>query len=160
MVLLFVPFYALSLVVSDPTSPIVQIFTFFPYTAPFTAMLRNGLGSLPRWQAAIVITELIVFGADYLLPGRAGGRWGSADHWGVRRAGCSSGSIRGAWARREACLAPCAGPLGPFWLVWGRLASAVTRSGQRLEHASASSLMRTTPAGGSGSWTSLGSGSW
>ena len=67
MVLLFVPFYALSLVVSDPTSPIVQIFTFFPYTAPFTAMLRNGLGSLPGWQAAIVITELIVLGALVLL---------------------------------------------------------------------------------------------
>ncbi|MEO6996666.1 MAG: ABC transporter permease, partial [Terracoccus sp.] len=67
MVLLFVPFYALSLVVSDPTSPIVQVFTFFPYTAPFTAMLRNGLGSLPGWQAAIVITELIVLGSLVLL---------------------------------------------------------------------------------------------
>ncbi len=67
MVLLFVPFYALSLVVSDPTSPIVQIFTFFPYTAPFTAMLRNALGSLPGWQAGIVITELIVLGALVLL---------------------------------------------------------------------------------------------
>lgn len=53
--------------VSDPTSPIVQIFTFFPYTAPFTAMLRNGLGSLPGWQAAIVITELIVLGSLVLL---------------------------------------------------------------------------------------------
>ena len=67
MLLLFVPFYALSLVVSDPTSPIVQIFTFFPYTAPFTAMLRNGLGSLPTWQAATVITELIVLGTLVLL---------------------------------------------------------------------------------------------
>ena len=67
MLLLFVPFYALSLVVSDPTSPIVQIFTFFPYTAPFTAMLRNGLGSLPTWQAAVVITELIVLGTLVLL---------------------------------------------------------------------------------------------
>ncbi len=67
MILLFVPFYALSLVVSDPTSPIVQIFTYFPYTAPFTAMLRNGLGSLPGWQGAIVITELIVLGALVLL---------------------------------------------------------------------------------------------
>ena len=67
MALLFVPFYALSLVVSDPTSPIVQVFTFFPYTAPFTAMLRNGLGSLPGWQAAVVITELIVLGGLTLL---------------------------------------------------------------------------------------------
>ncbi len=62
-VLLFVPFYALSLVVSNPTSPIVEIFTFFPYTA----MLRNGRGSLPGWQAANVITELIVLDTLVLL---------------------------------------------------------------------------------------------
>ena len=67
MVLLFVPFYAFLLVVSDQTSPIVQVFTFFPHTAPITALLRNGLGSLPGWQASIVIIELIVIGGVVLL---------------------------------------------------------------------------------------------
>ncbi|MDN5798188.1 MAG: ABC transporter permease, partial [Intrasporangium sp.] len=67
MILLFVPFYAISLILSDPSSPIVQIFTFFPYTAPVTAMVRNGLGSLPGWQAGIVITELIILGTLVLL---------------------------------------------------------------------------------------------
>ena len=59
---LFVPFYAVSLIVSDPRSVLVQVFTYFPYTAPFTAMIRNGFGSLPGWQAGFVIAELLVLG--------------------------------------------------------------------------------------------------
>jgi ABC-2 type transport system permease protein len=56
--LIFVPFYALSLVVSDPHSPIVQIFTYFPFSAPVTALLRNGLGSLSLPEAGIVLAVL------------------------------------------------------------------------------------------------------
>ena len=62
MALIFVPFYAVSLVVSDPHAFIVQLFTFFPYSAPVTAMLRNGLGSLSPWESTIVIVELFVLG--------------------------------------------------------------------------------------------------
>ena len=50
MALIFVPFYAVSLVVSDPHSVIVQIFTYFPFSAPVTALLRNGFGSLEPAQ--------------------------------------------------------------------------------------------------------------
>jgi ABC-2 type transport system permease protein len=56
--LIFVPFYAISLVVSDPHSVIVQIFTFFPFSAPVTALLRNGLGSLSLPEAGIVLAVL------------------------------------------------------------------------------------------------------
>jgi hypothetical protein len=50
------------MIVSDPSAPIVQFFTYFPYTAPVTAMLRNGLGSLSSVESAIVIAELFIFG--------------------------------------------------------------------------------------------------
>lgn len=63
MMALFFPFYAVSLVVSNPDSFIVQIFTFFPYTAPVTAMLRNAFGSLSPLASAIVIAELFVLSA-------------------------------------------------------------------------------------------------
>ena len=63
MIMMFIPFYIVTLVVSDPGSLIVEIFTFFPFTAPITAMLRNAFGSLPGWQAGIVIAELFIFGA-------------------------------------------------------------------------------------------------
>ncbi len=62
MIMMFIPFYIVTMVVSDPGSLIVKIFTFFPFTAPITAMLRNAFGSLSGASAAIVIVELFVFG--------------------------------------------------------------------------------------------------
>ena len=59
---MFIPFYAISLIISDPDALIVQVFTFFPLTAPVTAMLRNGFGTLDALTAGIVIAELFVLG--------------------------------------------------------------------------------------------------
>jgi ABC-2 type transport system permease protein len=56
----FAPLWALALVLEDPQSFIVQVLTFFPYTAAPTAMLRNGLGTLSTTAAVIVIVELFV----------------------------------------------------------------------------------------------------
>ena len=66
MALIFVPFYAVALVVSDPHSLIVQIFTYFPFSAPVTALLRNGFGSLNPLEAGIVILILFI-GAAVML---------------------------------------------------------------------------------------------
>jgi ABC-2 type transport system permease protein len=60
--LLFAPFWVISLVASDPNSLIVQIFTYFPYSAAVTGMMRNGLGSLGTMSAIIVISELFILG--------------------------------------------------------------------------------------------------
>lgn len=60
--LMFVPFYAISLIISDPGALIVQVFTFFPLTAPVTAMLRNALDTLDALTAGTVIAELFVLG--------------------------------------------------------------------------------------------------
>jgi ABC-2 type transport system permease protein len=62
MALIFVPFYASSLIVSHPSALIVQVFTYFPYTAPVTGMLRNGFGSLGLGEAAGLILELFAVG--------------------------------------------------------------------------------------------------
>ncbi len=58
IILMIVPLYSPSLVLSDPRSPAVQLFTYFLHWAPITAVLRNAFGSLAGWEAAIVITEL------------------------------------------------------------------------------------------------------
>ncbi|TAP38776.1 ABC transporter permease [Arthrobacter sp. S39] len=60
MALIFVPFYAISLIFSNPQALIVQVFTYFPFSSPVTAMLRNGLGSLSIGEAAIVIAILFI----------------------------------------------------------------------------------------------------
>lgn len=59
---MFIPFYIISLILSDPNQLIVQIFTFFPFTSPVTAMLRNAFASLDSASSAVVITVLIVLG--------------------------------------------------------------------------------------------------
>ncbi|MCC3292482.1 ABC transporter permease [Arthrobacter sp. zg-Y1110] len=61
-IMLFVPLYAVSLFVSDPGSPLVQVFLYFPFSAPVAAMLLNGLGSLTTMQAVIVSAEMFLAG--------------------------------------------------------------------------------------------------
>ncbi|MFC5932132.1 ABC transporter permease [Cryobacterium melibiosiphilum] len=80
IVLMIVPLYSLSLVLSDPNSPVVQVFTYFPYSAPITAMLRNAFGSLAGWEAAIVITELFLLSAIVLQLAVRLFRYGSIEY--------------------------------------------------------------------------------
>ncbi len=60
---LFLPIYAVSLIVTSSSAPVVQAFTFFPYTAPVTALLRNAVGTLPLWAAVVDITMLFALSA-------------------------------------------------------------------------------------------------
>jgi ABC-2 type transport system permease protein len=64
--LMVVPLYTVNLVISDPQNPVVQIFTYFPYSAPITSIIRNAFGSLAGWQAAIIITGLFLLSAIVL----------------------------------------------------------------------------------------------
>ena len=57
---MFIPLYAISAIISDPSQLIVQIFSYFPLTAPVTLMVRNAIGNLPGWEAAIGISILAV----------------------------------------------------------------------------------------------------
>ena len=66
MAMLFVPFYISSLIVSHPSALVVQVFTYFPYTAPVTGMIRNAFGSLTPVEAIILIVEQFAFGVVVL----------------------------------------------------------------------------------------------
>jgi ABC-2 type transport system permease protein len=80
MVLTFVPFYVISQIVSDPTAPIVQLFSFFPWSAPITTLLRNAFGSLPLWQGVVVIVELFALSAIALRIAARIFRYGSIEY--------------------------------------------------------------------------------
>ncbi|POH70861.1 sodium transporter [Cryobacterium zongtaii] len=80
IILMIVPLYSVSLVLSDPHSAVVQVFTYFPYSAPITAMLRNAFGSLAGWEAAIVITELFLLSAVVLQLAVRLFRYGSIEY--------------------------------------------------------------------------------
>lgn len=62
MAMIVIPFYISSLIVSHPSALVVQIFTYFPYTAPVTGMIRNAFGSLSPIEATALIIEQFVFG--------------------------------------------------------------------------------------------------
>jgi len=80
MILMFVPLYAVSLIVSDPHAFIVQIFTYFPYSAPVTGLLRNGFGSLTPLESAIIIVEQFVLGVVVLRLAVQLFRYGSIEY--------------------------------------------------------------------------------
>jgi len=94
MILIFIPFYIVTLIVSDPTAPIVQFFSWFPYSAPVTALLRNAFGSLPLWQGLALGAELLILAAVVLRIAVQLFRYGSISYG-------SRVSVRNALARRS-----------------------------------------------------------
>jgi len=60
----FLPIYAFQNVVNSPHTLVVTIFTYFPLTAPLTALLRNAVGSFSIGEAlgslAVIIAGAIV----------------------------------------------------------------------------------------------------
>ncbi|MDR0849389.1 MAG: ABC transporter permease [Propionibacteriaceae bacterium] len=65
IILAVMPIYVAMIVLTNPDSLIVQVFTFFPWTAPITAMARNALGTLPWWHGVIVV--VLLFAATALM---------------------------------------------------------------------------------------------
>ncbi|MEO7720357.1 MAG: ABC transporter permease [Pseudolysinimonas sp.] len=94
MILIFIPFYIVTLIVSDPTAPIVEFFSWFPYSAPVTALLRNAFGSLPLWQGLALGAELLVLAAIVLRIAVQLFRYGSISYG-------SRVSLRSALARKS-----------------------------------------------------------
>ena len=78
--LIFIPFYIIPLIISNSNAPIVQVFSYFPYSAPVTAMLRNAFGTLPLWQATTIILELFVLSAIVLRLAVRLFRYGSIEY--------------------------------------------------------------------------------
>jgi ABC-2 type transport system permease protein len=55
----YVPMYVIMLVITDPHSLIVTVFTYFPMTAPTTALLRNTVGTISFGEAIGVLAIVI-----------------------------------------------------------------------------------------------------
>lgn len=62
ILIMFLPFYTFMAIVSQPHSLIVQIFSYFPLTAPITLMLRNAVGNISLTEITIGVTVLVVSG--------------------------------------------------------------------------------------------------
>lgn len=54
------PLYAIYFVIDNPQHIISQLLTYFPFTAPITAIMRLGIAEIPAWQLAISMTILVI----------------------------------------------------------------------------------------------------
>lgn len=77
---MFVPLYALTAVISSPEQLIVQVFSFFPITAPVTLLLRNAAGNLPLHQAIIGLVILAVSAVIALAVATRAFRYGTLEY--------------------------------------------------------------------------------
>ena len=62
MLVLVCPLFIITLIMTNPSAPLVQAFTYIPVTAPMTAMLRNALGSL-SWLQGLAVTVIVLVSA-------------------------------------------------------------------------------------------------
>ncbi len=62
-ILPFVPFWFMWVVISDPSNPVVQFATYFPITAPTTALVRNTIGNFTPLESltSLAIMSLTAF---------------------------------------------------------------------------------------------------
>ena len=59
---MIVPFWFFSMLMSPVTNPVVTGLTYFPLTAPFTMLIRNGFNTLPTHEAIIGLVIVIISG--------------------------------------------------------------------------------------------------
>jgi ABC-2 type transport system permease protein len=80
MFFMFIPLYAVMALVTDPTQLIVKIFSFFPWTAPITLLLRNAAGNLKLAEALIGIAILFVTAIVMLAVATRTFRYGTLEY--------------------------------------------------------------------------------
>lgn len=57
----FIPFYFVTMILTDPENPITQFITFFPLTSPVVTLIRNAVGNMDIVEAALALTVMTVF---------------------------------------------------------------------------------------------------
>lgn len=67
VMLIFGPIYAFPLFISNPESPVVQVLSTIPFTAPIPLLLRNAVGNLSVSEAMLSISLLIVAAAIVMM---------------------------------------------------------------------------------------------
>lgn len=65
VIALFLPFYAFGVIMADPHGVASEVLTFFPLTAPVTAMARNATGTLNPWETVVVL--VVIYGCAAAL---------------------------------------------------------------------------------------------
>jgi len=57
----FIPFYFISLLLTDPENPIVRFLTFFPLTSPVITLIRNTVGNMSTLESWLALGVMTIF---------------------------------------------------------------------------------------------------
>ena len=57
----FIPFYFITMLVTNPDNPIVRFLTFFPLTSPVVALVRNTVGNMSLLESWLALITMIFF---------------------------------------------------------------------------------------------------
>lgn len=57
----FIPFYFITLLVTNPDSPVVKFLTFFPLTSPVVSLVRNTVGNMGLLESWLALGAMIFF---------------------------------------------------------------------------------------------------
>ncbi len=57
----FIPFYFITMLVTNADSPIVKFLTFFPLTSPVVSLVRNTVGNMSLLESWLALITMIVF---------------------------------------------------------------------------------------------------
>jgi len=57
----FVPFYFVTLLITDPENPVVQFLTYFPLTSPVVTLIRNTVGNISTFESWLALAVMTGF---------------------------------------------------------------------------------------------------
>ncbi len=57
----FIPFYFVTMILTDPENPITRFITFFPLTSPVVTLIRNTVGNMGTLESALALVAMTFF---------------------------------------------------------------------------------------------------
>lgn len=57
----FIPFYFVTLILTDPENPVTKFITFFPLTSPVVTLLRNTIGNMSLLESSLALIVMAIF---------------------------------------------------------------------------------------------------
>lgn len=57
----FIPFYFVTMILTDPENPITKFITFFPLTSPVVTLIRNAVGNMGTVESVLALTAMTFF---------------------------------------------------------------------------------------------------
>jgi ABC-2 type transport system permease protein len=80
MISAFIPIYAIGFILNSTHTLIVNIFTFFPLTAPATLLIRNAIGTISVGEALAALAAVVLFAVLAIMFAMKAFRYGAMEY--------------------------------------------------------------------------------